>query len=282
MSDSEGNDAEDRVIIEQMLLKIEEVFVYRIPPMRSADGHRAEDWNLAKPLATCSLIVVRRDNNLCINIMAERPKPGAPAGAMENYEFAQSNIRVDLTNPSHKIEHWVNPVVDSSRYFALRIKDSKTGREAFIGVGFRERTDATNLRMSIEDYINSLKREDKAAALRKKFEESLSLGDQSSKDGGHDADGENLPIAKSSLTLKEGEKLHINIKNKRVNPNIKNKRVNPVDKQSPKVKGTGGMIGLKKPPPPPNAAPASDNSDDQGSTANSTTAADVDWGDFEG
>lgn len=271
MSDSGGNDADDRVVIEQTLLKIEEVFVYRIPPMRSADGHRAEDWNLATPLATCSLMVVRRDNDLCINIMAERPKVGAPAGAVENYQFAQCNVRVDLHNPSHKIEHWVNPVVDSSRYFSLRIKDSKTGREAFIGVGFRERTDATNLRMSIEDYINSLKREDKAAALREEFERSLSLGDHSSKEGGDDADGGKLPLAQSNLTLKEGEKLHIN---------IKSKRVNTVNKQSPKVKGTG-MIGLKKPPPPPNAAPASDNSGDQGSTANSTTA-DVEWGDFEG
>lgn len=151
MSDSGENGTDERVvIIEQRLLKIDEVFIYRIPPMRSADGHRAEDWNLAKPLATCSLLVARRDNDLCVNLMAERPKPGAPAGAIENYLFAQSTIHVDFTNPSHNIEHWVNPVVDSSRYFALRIEDSKSGREAFIGVGFRERTDATNFRMTIE------------------------------------------------------------------------------------------------------------------------------------
>eukprot|EP01083_Nonionella_stella_P018257 50939_1 len=138
MSNSESSDADEKVVIEQRLLKIDEVFIYHIPPMRSADGHRAEDWNLAKPLATCSLLVARRDNDLCINIMAERPKPGAPSGAVESYLFAQSNIRVDLSNPSHKIEHWVVPVVDSSRYFAVRIIDLKSGREAFIGVGFRE------------------------------------------------------------------------------------------------------------------------------------------------
>lgn len=147
----------DKVVMEQSLVKIDEVFVYRIPPMRSADGHRwvamflpcisclrlafshlarwntmheqqtpvstiatpylsfcflsilanrAEDWNLAKPLATCKLEVLRRDNSLCINIMADRPKPGASAGATETYLFAQSNITVDFSNPSHKMDRW--------------------------------------------------------------------------------------------------------------------------------------------------------------------------------
>mmetsp|Transcript_13159 Transcript_13159/g.19850 ORF Transcript_13159/g.19850 Transcript_13159/m.19850 type:complete len:275 (-) Transcript_13159:60-884(-) len=274
MSESVENGADDKVVIEQRLLKIDEIFVYRIPPMRSADGHRADDWNLAKPLSTCSLIVCRRDNDLCINIMGERPKPGAPVGAVETFLFAQSNVQVDFSNPSHKIDHWVNPVVDSSRYFAVRIKDSQTGREAFIGVGFRERTDATNFRMSIEDYINSLKREEKAAALHKEFEQSMSLRCQSSGESG-DAKLEKLPLPKSSLSLKEGEKLRIN---------IKGTRANPANKNSPKIKkGIIGMAGLKKPPPPPDAILASHDSDHQGpTTTNNTNLSDVDWGDFEG
>ncbi len=36
------------------LLTIKEVFVYKVPPLRSASGHRAEDWNLAAPLFTGS------------------------------------------------------------------------------------------------------------------------------------------------------------------------------------------------------------------------------------
>ena len=55
--ESSSSTIEDKVVIEQLLLKIDEAFIYRIPPMRSADGHRAEDWNLAKPLNTCSLVV---------------------------------------------------------------------------------------------------------------------------------------------------------------------------------------------------------------------------------
>ena len=281
MSDSCGVkvDDDERVVIEQRLLKIDEIFIYRIPPMRSADGHRAEDWNLAKPLATCSLDVTRRDNALCINIMADRPKPGAPSGATESYIFAQSEIKIDISasRPSQKLEYWVDPVTDSSRYFAVRIKDSKTGREAFIGVGFRERSDATNFRMCLDDYIDSLKREEKAEQLRRQFEESLTTTNHTPKDG-EDSEAvdedDNMPSPPpSKLSLKEGEKLHINI-------------TTTTNRRTPKVKkqGTGLLGGLKKPPPPPDASTASESStSDQGSACNNATSeSDVDWGDFEG
>jgi len=276
MSDSGGVklDDDERVVIEQRLLKIDEIFVYRIPPMRSADGHRAEDWNLAKPLATCTLHVTRRDNTLCINIMADRPKLGAPEGATENYLFAQSEITIDVsTSPSQKLEYWVDPVTDSSRYFAVRIKDSKTGREAFIGVGFRERSDAVNFRMCLDDYIDSLKREEKAEQLRRRFEESLTIKTTTDGEDDEQAVDDNMSsLPKSNLSLKEGEKLHINI-------------VTTTNRKTPKVKGTGLLGALKKPPPPPDASTASESStSDQGSACNnaSSESADIDWGEFEG
>ncbi len=37
---------------EQTLLTIKEAFIYKVPPLRTASGHRAEDWNLANPLFT--------------------------------------------------------------------------------------------------------------------------------------------------------------------------------------------------------------------------------------
>ncbi|KAL3823730.1 hypothetical protein ACHAXA_004823 [Cyclostephanos tholiformis] len=280
IKEEEDDDDDERVVIEQRLLRIGEVFVYRIPPMRSADGHRAEDWNLARPLATCSLVVVRRDDMLLIDLMADRQRRGAPAGAMETYPFARCEIRPDVSagggsGDGRKLEYWVNPAVDTSRYFAVRIKDSRTGREAFIGVGFRERADATNFRMCLDDYVDSLKREKKAEELRRQFEE-LSTTGRCSNDGGSDSADvvEAAPPPKSSLSLKEGEKLHIN---------IVSKRANSVNKHSPKVKGTGALNGLKKPPPPPENTPAADSSSEQGLTAaGATSEIDVDWGDFEG
>lgn len=275
MSDSGGVkvDDDERVVIEQRLLKIDEIFIYRIPPMRSADGHRAEEWNLAKPLATCSLHVTRRDNTLCINIMADRPKPGAPEGATESYLFAQSEITIDVsTSPSQKLEYWVDPVTDSSRYFAVRIKDSKTGREAFIGVGFRERSDSTNFRMCLDDYIDSLKREEKAEQLRRRFEESLTTTTKIDGEDDEAVDEDAIPsLPTSKLSLKEGEKLHIHI-------------TTTTNRKTPKAKGTGLLGGLKKPPPPPDASTASESStsDQESACNNATSESDVDWGEFEG
>ena len=81
----------------------------------ASDGHRAELWALDKPIATCSLTTARRGNELFVDFFAERPKKNAPEGALEKYRFAQAQVAVDLENPSHSIEHWVIPVVDSSR-----------------------------------------------------------------------------------------------------------------------------------------------------------------------
>ncbi|KAL3785777.1 hypothetical protein HJC23_007333 [Cyclotella cryptica] len=231
--------------------------------MKSAEGHRAELWDLSKPLSTCSLLVVRRDDSLCIDIMAERPKPNAPAGAKESYLFAQSNAKVDLSKPGNQLEHWVVPVVDSSRYFALRIRDPNSGREAFIGIGFRERLDATNFRMSMEDYVNSIRRECKAEELRKKYEESTE--ENSLKDSEEKTETDQMN-SQSHFTLKEGEKIHINIKSSK-----------PRTKRQPMSSSGTGLTGLRLPPPPASAARST--SDPAPSDA---APSDDEWGDFEG
>lgn len=252
----------DTVTIEQRLLKVDELFVYQIPPMKTADGHRAELWGLAKPLMTCSLIVNRRDDTLCLDIMAERPKPNAPAGAMETYSFAQSVINVDLSKPGNQLEHWVAAVVDSSRYFALRIRDPNTGREAFIGIGFRERLDATNFRMSMEDYVNSLKRETKAKQMHEKYEQSEQ--EKSAESGVAE------PLGPSQFSLKEGEKIHVNIKSK-----------TPRKRQTNSSSGTG-LIGLRPPPSGAVQSPTDEEPQNDNNTAAAKADDDDEWGDFEG
>jgi hypothetical protein len=116
----------------------------------------AEDWNLAKPLATCKLLVERRGDELVLEFYSlESP----------DTVFAASHI--DLSkDSSRKIQYWLEQVVDSSRYFTLKIT-GQGGREAVIGFGFRDRDQATDLRESVQYYENACKREQVAASSEK-------------------------------------------------------------------------------------------------------------------
>ncbi len=196
-------------------------------------------------------------------------------------------------------------VIDSSRYFALRISDPKTGREAFIGVGFRERMDATNFKMSLQDYENSLKREEKAAALQQQYEQSQKQQQQQQQQsqhtggeggdsgkGDYGASSSALPAQmESKLSLKEGEKIHINL------VHSKGKKAGATTPKQYK-KSLSGSYSLKLPPPPGVTAPPSSvdaeitksesneetkNGDDQtGPEKKETSYEEVEWGDFEG
>jgi hypothetical protein len=46
---------------EQIVLNVSECFVYKVPALRSASGHRAEDWGLANPLFTGALRIYQTD-----------------------------------------------------------------------------------------------------------------------------------------------------------------------------------------------------------------------------
>jgi len=82
----------------------------------------------------------------------------------------------------------VDRCVDSSRYFVLRIENAN-GRHMFIGMAFNERNDAFDFNTSLED----AKREREAAK-----EPQVQLPDLPAKD----------------YSIKEGEKIRVNIKNK--------------------------------------------------------------------
>ena len=112
----------------------------------------------------------------------------------------------------------IDPVVDSRRYYVLRIDDGK-GHHAFIGMGFRDRDDAYNFNATMQDHWKSIKRQEEAEQIRKEMEEQFA----------------NQPMR--DLSLKDGEKLKI-----RVNvPGASGKA------RAPRQKSEGG--GLLPPPP---------------------------------
>ena len=245
------SDDDVKVVLESTLLTCPEVFVYRIPPMMTSGGHRAEDWNLASPLETCSLVVKRVDSSCFLDLRSEKPKPDGPPGATEPHLFAKCHIALDFDDETKKIEHWVEAVVDSSRYSVIRISDDRTGREAHIGMGFRERNDAVNFKMALQEYENALRRERKAEAMHLAYEKTLEgsgaegAGEGAAAAGAPGGDsltppssggGPALP-AVSKLTLKEGEKIHVKLKG-------------AASKDGGTRRGSGhGLSGRKAPPP---------------------------------
>jgi hypothetical protein len=61
---------------------------------------------------------------------------------------------IDLVGKEHPMEHYVEAVLDSTRYFVIRVTDEKAGREALIGLGFRDREEAGDFRASLAKYEN--------------------------------------------------------------------------------------------------------------------------------
>lgn len=169
---------------------------------------RAEDWDLSKPLQTCSLLVERGGDTLVFSFMSPPDS---------NTVFAQSVI--DITT-GQTMQHWLEQVADSSRYYVLKIQ-SKEGREATIGFGFRDREQGTDLRECLQHYEKSIRRE--------KLAESHTTT----------ASTFSVPV------LKEGEIIHVD----------RNSGKTSITKRKESTRGGVPML-LKKPPPPsPEATP---------------------------
>ena len=70
---------------------------------------------------------------------------------------------IDIVNQTDsekkKIDHYVEAVLDSTRYFVVRVKDEKAGREALIGLGFRDREEAGDFRAALSKYEQDISRE---------------------------------------------------------------------------------------------------------------------------
>lgn len=148
--------------------------------------------------------------------------------------FAQSVIDCSPqeSGPPKRVQHWFEQVIDSSRYFTLKIA-GQGGREATIGFGFRDREVATDLRESTQHYEASIRREAEAA-------ETL-------------ANAPKYSIPK----LAEGEKIHVNTGK---DGGAKAKKQNQT--------GSKKSVPLLKKPPP---SPPGDTSTNVGSTLSTAT-----------
>uniref|UniRef100_A0A1D1Y749 Adaptin ear-binding coat-associated protein 2 n=1 Tax=Anthurium amnicola TaxID=1678845 RepID=A0A1D1Y749_9ARAE len=255
----EGTSAEEASeAVELVLFHVHECYVYLIPPRMSAASYRADEWNVNKWAWEGSLKVVSKGEE-CIIKLEDRN-----TGEL----YARAFLRKGEPHP-------VEPVIDSSRYFVLRIEENIGGRlrHAFIGVGFRERSQAYDFQAALHDHMKYLDKKRTAEEMEQHFQSTPSV----------------------DYSLKEGETLVLQIKNKGncgSKSTVSEQDISNISlEESSKTKLA--TVSLKPPPPPP-AAVSSVNSvqipnstvdlqskEPSSGSRNETDTVEDDFGDFQ-
>ncbi|KAI0707670.1 adaptin ear-binding coat-associated protein 1 NECAP-1 [Earliella scabrosa] len=207
--------------IESILYIGREVSVYKIPPLKANEGHRAQEWgDLANPLWKGRIRIIERSSGVALQF------EDATTGEL----FAKADY--DPAKPC------VEAVLDSSRYFVVRVEDG--GRRAYIGMGFLERTDSFDFNVALQDYTKrwrALKNPNEAKA---------------------NEPSPHVPAGpKKDYTLKEGQTFSISIPGKSKATNTSNAGGIDLFGGSSGSSGFSSSSGGGVPPllPPPPSAP---------------------------
>ncbi|KAI6652668.1 hypothetical protein LOD99_4451 [Oopsacas minuta] len=189
---------------ERVLLVKPTVSVFlNIPSSGGGRGHRADHWDLTKPswvgrIRLCTYgpkCVIKLEEKTSGELFAECPVDSYPSTT-------------------------IDPVIDSSRYFVVKIVNGM--EHAFVGMGFDDRADSFDLRVTLQEHFRQIQKE-----LEIKQEE-------------------DCPIPSKDYSLKEGQSIRIEFKGfKKTTTDEDTTKQEPV-KVGTAVKMSGGMI---LPPP---------------------------------
>ncbi|XP_074302688.1 uncharacterized protein At1g03900-like [Silene latifolia] len=210
------DDIEDTDPIELILFQVPECYVYIIPPRKTAASYRADEWDVNKWSWEGVLKAVSKGEE-CIIRLEDKS-----TGEL----YARAFLRKGEPHP-------VEPVIDSSRYFVLRIEENIGGRlrHAFIGIGFRERTEAYDFQAALHDHMKYLDKKKTAEEMEQQFQNSSAV----------------------DYSLKDGETLVLQLKNKPAG-NVKTKSIEQGVSSfslTEKSKPNEPLLSIKPPPPPP-------------------------------
>ena len=115
---------------------------YKLPPRPSAGGWQCQQWPKENHIFAARVVIVALGSQCTIRLVDREN------GSL----FAQCPL--DNDNPKLSVE----PVIDSSRYFVIRVADG-SGRYAYLGMGYRERNDAFEFNVTLQDHIKRLNNE---------------------------------------------------------------------------------------------------------------------------
>ncbi|KIY65493.1 adaptin ear-binding coat-associated protein 1 NECAP-1 [Cylindrobasidium torrendii FP15055 ss-10] len=205
----EGFDEE----IESILYICREISIHKIPPLKKNEGHRAGEWgDLAAPIWKGRLRFIEKGNSAAL--IFDDPNTGELFARAE-YEAQRPPVEA---------------VLDSSRYFVVRVEDA--GKKAYIGLGFLERTDSFDFNVACQDY------EKRWTAAHFPKQEETPVDTPSPHVG-----------PKKDYSLKEGQTFTINIPGR--NKPAANKTNN--DLMGGSSSASGGLSGIPLLPPPPSS-----------------------------
>ncbi|CAH9079809.1 unnamed protein product [Cuscuta europaea] len=212
---------------ELVLFQVSESYVYLIPPRKSSASYRADEWDVNKWAWEGRLKVISKGEE-CIIRLEDKA-----TGEL----YARAFLRDGEPHP-------VEPVIDSSRYFVLRVEENIGGRlrHAFVGIGFRERPEAYDFQAALHDHMKYVNKKKTAEEMEQQFQK----------------------MSSTDYSLKEGETLVLEIKNKAGGGGtIKSKFFEQgLNHLSLEERGNQkeSAILIKPPPPPPTPIGTVDNS----------------------
>ncbi|KAI9628651.1 hypothetical protein H4Q26_018003 [Puccinia striiformis f. sp. tritici PST-130] len=128
---------------ESVLWIARECYVYRLPPRTSSAGYKAAEWgDMEAFLWKGRLRILERgnENDVSNSTRCFIRLEDADTGEL----FANCPYTLDGKS--------VEPVLDSSRYYVVRVEDASTGQRAFLGMGFPERSDSFDFNVALQDW----------------------------------------------------------------------------------------------------------------------------------
>ncbi|XP_071691302.1 uncharacterized protein At1g03900-like [Rutidosis leptorrhynchoides] len=214
-----NQDTEDIEAAELILFQVSECYVYLIPPRKTAASYRADEWDINKWAWEGTMKVVSKGEE-CIIRLEDKT-----TGEL----YARAFLRDGEPHP-------VEPVIDSSRYFVLRVEENIGGRlrHAFIGIGFRERPQAYDFQAALHDHMKYLNKKKTAEEMEQQFQHTSSV----------------------DYSLKDGETIVLQLKNKS-GRSVRSKFFEQGLNNVPDQKEKGKEVAITSIPPPPPPSPLS-------------------------
>ncbi|RPA97801.1 adaptin ear-binding coat-associated protein 1 NECAP-1 [Choiromyces venosus 120613-1] len=204
--------------IQRVLFIAPKVHIYAVPPLSSNSGYKAGDWKVDQEKSRIFTARVR---------IVET----ATEDADGKEERVSTDVRLEdpatgdlFANCPYEGAHCVEQVIDSSRFFALRVVDGP--RKAMLGIGFEERSEAFDFGVSLQEV--------------RRHSDSVMANEKAKKAG---VMSELSNVGAKDYSLKEGETINITIGNK-------GRRRAP---SSPSRNAPTGGFPLPFLPPPPSA-----------------------------